>query len=96
MMKKILTIMAVTFITIGFNACSGGGGNASFENGETIIPITIACETTPTATDIDNYETLLSGDAIVKDDVNTTVSIYHDIDGNKKICLVSGTAHIVR
>ncbi|QOY50964.1 hypothetical protein [Candidatus Sulfurimonas baltica] len=95
-MKNTISIMTLVLITIGFNACSGEGGDASFANGETIIPITIACETTPTATDIDNYETLLSADAIVKDDDNTTVSIYHDIDGNKKICLVSGVAHIVR
>ncbi|QOY52288.1 hypothetical protein [Candidatus Sulfurimonas baltica] len=95
-MKNITAIITFVLLTIGFNACSGGGGDASFENGQTIIPVSIACITAPDENDIATYETLLSGDAIVKDDVNTTVSIYHDVDGNKKICLVSGVAHIVR
>ena len=90
---SIFSLLAIT----SFSACGvGGGDSASFENSEILIPITIACVTTPTSTDISSYETLNSGDTIVKDTNDTVVSIYHDVDGNKKVCLESGTAHIVR
>lgn len=90
MMKKIPTTIAIIFIAMGFSACSESG-DAAFRNAQTIIPISISCTEA-----ISTYQELLSGDAIVKDDENTTLSIYHDTDGNKKVCLVSGTAHIVR
>lgn len=63
----------------------------------TISLKSITCVTgTPTATDIDGYETLQSNDTIIKDEDNTTIAIYHDEDGLKKVCLVSGNAHIER
>lgn len=98
-MKLRNIIKTVTFLTIiitSFTACGGGGSSSSFENSETLIPITIACVTNPTSTDIDLYETLNSGDVIIKDTSDAVVSIYHDVLGNKKVCLVSGIAHIVR
>lgn len=94
-MKLKNIIKTVTFLTIiitSFTACGGGGSSSSFENSETLIPITIACDTNP----IDLYETLNSGDVIIKDTSDAVVSIYHDVLGNKKVCLVSGIAHIVR
>ncbi len=71
-------------------------GGASFTEASQKIPITIECKTTPSAANIDAYVTLQSNDTIVKDDSNTSVSIYHNTNGNKKVCLNSGTAHIVR
>lgn len=89
-----LTAIAVS-IALFLSAC--GGEDASFkEESTTISLVGIDCVTTPTATDIDGYETLESGDTIIKDDDNTTISIYHDVDGVKKVCLVSGSAHILR
>jgi len=93
--KNIIKVAMLSLLTLGFSAC-GGGSDASFENSETIIPVTIDCVTTPDSNDIATYITLSSGDVIVKDDDNTSVSIYHDINGTKKICLEYGVAHIVK
>jgi hypothetical protein len=99
MRLNILTLTTAVVSALLLSACGGGGGDASFKNGETIISLaSVQCKTTPTTTDISNYETLLSGDTIVKDDNNATVIIYHDVNGTKKICLVNNgsTAHILR
>ena len=92
--KNILKAASILIITTSFVAC--GEGDASFSGPETTVDITIQCkESNITTADIADYITLNSGDVIVKDDDNTTVSIYHDTNGTKKICLVSGTAHIL-
>lgn len=93
---KIVSVSILAIIM--FTACGGGGGDgASFSNSETLIDITIPCVTNnPTSIDISNYVTLYSGDVIVKDSANAQVSIYHDVNGTKKVCLVIPSAHIVR
>ena len=92
--KNLLIILLGVFL---LSACSESG-DASFKGGETIITIAVQCVDTPDATDISNYETLQSGDTIVKDNDNTKVTIYHDVNGIKKICLAdtNSSAHIVR
>ena len=94
-MKYIILLLT----TLLFIACSGGG-DASFKNENIILPLVeVQCVTgSPTSSDIGMYETLQSGDTIVKDDENATVIIYHDASGTKKICLVDNgsTAHILR
>jgi hypothetical protein len=99
-MKKYITRLIAVLMTVWLSACSGGGGDASFVNGETVISLaSVLCVTdTPTSTEISNYETLQSGDTVVKEDDNATVIIYHDVTGTKKICLVDNgsSAHILR
>jgi hypothetical protein len=100
MKKRILvnSLIAIS-IAIGFSACGGGGGgdDASFENSESKIPINVKClETTPTVKDIATYILLQSGDVIVKAEDNTTISTYHDINNEKRVCFVSGSAYIIR
>ena len=97
-MKKYLTYLLSLAVILGFTACGTGSEDASFKSTETIVSLTgITCVTgTPTANDIAGYETLFSSDVIVKDEDNTTIAIYHDVDGLKKVCLVNGSAHIVR
>ncbi len=90
---KIASLSLLTLATLSFTACGGGGDDASFANSETIIDIDVNCTTPAT---ISTYITVNSGDVIVKDDENTTISIYHDINNTKKVCLVSGLAHIIR
>lgn len=87
------TYVIITFVaaSIGFIAC--GEGDSHFKNDTQTIPITIAC-TTPAV--IDTYITLQSNDVIVKDSSDTSIIIYHDQDNIKKVCLESGSAHIVR
>ena len=97
--NKIKIAGLCIFAVISITACGGGGGSsASFSNAENKIDINVSCVTNPTATNISNYITLLSGDTIVKEENNTTVSIYHDINGTKKICKVgtTGSAYILR
>ena len=57
------------------------------------IAIDVKCTTPAT---VDEYIELLKGDTIVKSENNTTVSIYHDENSNKKVCLDYGEAYIER
>jgi hypothetical protein len=59
------------------------------------IDIDVNCTVAPNQTTINTYIPVYSGDVIVKDDDNTSI-IYHDINGTKKVCLVSGSAHIIK
>jgi hypothetical protein len=72
------------------------GNDSSSSNNQTIINIDVNCIENPTANDISNYITLQSGDVIVKDNDGAEVSIYHDSDGIKKVCLEIAAAHIIR
>jgi hypothetical protein len=93
-MKKVIQI-SLLFLTItSFIACNGGD-NSHFKNAEEKIDIT-NCVSSPTITDIDNYETIEGGDVIIKKEDNTTISTYHDVDNVKKICVESGSAYILR
>jgi len=94
-MKLYRNILLATFVALLLSACNEGG-DASFKDGETIISLVGVDCVEPAV--LANYETLLSGDTIVKDDDNATVIIYHDVAGTKKICLVNNgsSAHIVR
>ena len=94
--KYIIQGTLTLLILASFTACGGGSDDASFKNSETMIDIDTNCTVSPTQTDIDTYIPVYSGDVIVKDDDNTTISIYHDINNTKKVCLVSGLAHIIR
>jgi len=98
-MRNKITLAVVSLMTLLFSACSDGG-DASFKNGETLISLSsVQCVTgNPTSNDIANYETLLSGDTLVKEDDNATVIIYHDAAGVKKVCLINNgsSAHILR
>ncbi len=94
MRLNILTLTVSVILALLLSAC-GGGGDASFSNGETIVQVDVNCTGATTAA-IATYIELNSGDALVKNDNNTSVKIYHDVNGTKKVCLVSGSAHIVR
>jgi len=95
--NKIISILIITILTFSFIACDGKS-DASFSNdennesSETLINIDVNCTTPAT---VSEYITLNSGDLIVEDD-SAVVNIYHDANETKKVCLVSGTAHILR
>ena len=95
-MIKIASLSLLTLATLSFTACGGGGDDASFKNTENLVDINIQCEVNATSSDIATYITVNSGDVIVKEEDNTTISLYHDINGTKKVCLVSGSAHIIK
>jgi len=98
-MKNKIILLVVSLMALLFNACSDGG-DASFKNAETLISLSsVKCLAgDPTSNDISNYETLQSGDTLVKEDDNAKVIIYHSTDGVKKVCLVDNgsSAHILR
>ena len=89
-MKKYLMIIIALSSTVFFTACGGGG--TSDGGGSTQITVA-ACETPDV---IANYTLLQSGDTIVKDEASTVINTFHDVDGNKRICVSSGSAHILR
>ena len=91
--NKILALGITILASISFTAC---GDDASFKDSEELIPINIACVTSPDSNNIDSYITLNSGDTIVKDNDGAEISIYHDVNGVKKVCLVTPSAHIIR
>ncbi|XPV67832.1 MAG: hypothetical protein ACNI25_10960 [Halarcobacter sp.] len=93
-MKKISIIVLSILSSIVFTACGGGGGDSSFK--QTIVDITVTCVASPTSTDFDTYNTLYTGDTVVNDQPGTTVTTYHNINGETKVCLNTGAAHIVR
>ena len=96
-MNKLISIILPIVIAISFTACGGGGGgDSSFSDSNTTIPITISCVSSPSSNDFASYITLNSGDEIVKDEVGTNVTTYHNVGGEKKVCLNNGAAHIVR
>lgn len=100
-MKKIISIILPITIAIVFTACGGGGGDSSFSNNSNgtsnNIPINIPCLVgNISINDFSSYLTLNSGDEILKNDDSTVVTIYHNVSGEKKVCLNSGSAYIVR
>lgn len=92
------TILAL-LLTTGFSACSD---NASFTNETTQnavqaaqqrIAVDVNCSTPAI---VDDYIALQSGDTITKEESNTSIITYHDVNGIKKVCLNYGKATIVR
>jgi hypothetical protein len=57
------------------------------------IAIDIECET---STSISEYIALVKGDTIIKGEENTTISIFHDENNQKRVCLNAGEAYIER
>ena len=92
-LQKLIIILSSLIAVLGLTACGNGGSDASFSDGEQKIDIDINC-TTPAQ--VETYINLYSGDTIVKKEDNTSISTYHDTNGTKKVCLVSGSAYILR
>ena len=84
-MKNIIKLSIITtcLITI-FIGC--GDGDANFSDPETTLTIT-KCDT---------YTTLLTNDVVISDSADTEIKTVVNTDDTKKICVVSGTAHILR
>jgi hypothetical protein len=95
MKKDILILTLVTATIFLMSACSGGGGggDASFSQGSTNIAV-VDCNSTVNIPD--GYTTMIAGDALVQDITPTVITTYHDTNGTKKVCTVSGKAHLVR
>lgn len=84
--KKKLIVLSFGAL-IALSGC-GGGGNASFENTDVSTPI--ASCTLPLA----SWTTVNSAD-VVSATSGTQIKFDHDSSGNKKVCVVSGTATLL-
>jgi len=82
-MKNIYILMVIT-IALLFSAC--GDGDGRFETGDTKIDVTVC----PIIIAVDN------NDLLVKNEDNTTIQVIHDANGSKQVCVLSGSAHIIR
>jgi len=99
MKTKLKIALIATIIALSFNACSDSDSKSVEDSNTTTattIEIDVECTADTTSADIESYITLESGDTIIKDEDNTTVSIFYDAEGNEKICLVEGKAHLLR
>ena len=61
-------------------------GQGSLDTRQSKIDVTM-CET---------YITLQENDLLVKDEAPTEIKIIHDVNGTKQICVLLGSAHILR
>lgn len=91
-MKKCYSIFLFILIVLNFNACDLIDHELIPDN----IKIDVKCVPSASASDIESYITLESGDIIKEEESGTKVSIYHTANGVRKVCLDSGKAHIVR
>ncbi|KIM11449.1 MAG: hypothetical protein KU37_04320 [Sulfuricurvum sp. PC08-66] len=80
-MKKILTIALAMSIALLFVGCD----KMHFEGGSTQVSVA-TCE---------SYTQIQSGDTLVKEASGTVVKII-DLDGNRSVCVVSGSATLYR
>ena len=97
-MKKRISLLVVA-LAFMFNACGGGSDStqAPIVNAtQTTIDISRYCVANPTAQAIGTYLEIEAGDTIVKDENVTVVETYSDTSGKLRVCLVSGSAHLVR
>lgn len=91
MKNKIYTSLAFLF-SLSFIGC----GNSTAKQQEIAIAITTYCVENPSLLAIDTYMQLQTGDVIVKNEDETLVKTYADTAGTLRVCLVSGSANIIR
>jgi len=101
-MKNILQIALFLVSLLGLVACGGGGDIVVpvVPTDDKISTVTLKidkdCIADQTIEALATYVVLKSGDTIVRDGTNTKIEMYHSDDGTKVVCLVNGSAHIVR
>lgn len=86
-MKKIYLIISSITLALLLSACGGGGGSdASFDDAQNKITLQM-CET---------YTDIQTGDTIIQNETNTSIKTVFNTDGSKKVCVLSGSAYILR
>lgn len=97
-LNNILFISASITLLLSMNACSGGGSDAQFTNAEEKIVISDCNLSDNNISFIipDDFTTMISEDAIIRNANATIITTYHDINGTKKICVDQGSAYLLR
>ena len=85
MMKRIYIVLSSIIVLI-FTAC-GDNGDGKFDTGlEKVIVVTCS----------NGFTTIDEGDILAKDEDNTVIQIVHDSNNTKKVCVDTGSAHIIK
>ena len=98
-MRNILKITIITlFITI-FIGCGGGGGGSSSNDTTDTTETNSTTENSQIIVTLQNcevYTDVETDDVVIQDEINTTIKTVFNTDGTKKICVLTGAAHILR
>ena len=86
-MKNVYVLVTILAIALSFNACSGGGDSASFEDSSDTKIIIGVCPATTVYAD---------GDTLTGETPTTTVKITNLADGTKTVCSLSGSAYLTK
>ena len=104
MMQNRYLIASLIALGIFISGCSDGTSEGSSAPQATIIKV-IKCDNSNTASATDDcgnslvpnhYTCIQEGDSLAQDSSGTTVEILHDSNNNKKVCVKSGSAHLIR
>lgn len=100
-MKKTYLLITLLSVLIAMSGC-GNNINGFKESNSTTAPtdestekiqIEAKCTTLPLLIE---YVELQSGDTIIRDEDPSSITLYHDENNKKLVCLNSGKAHIER
>jgi len=94
-MQNRLKITIITLFVTIFIGCGGGGGSSSNDTTET-NSTTENTQTTITLQNCEVYTDVETDDVVIHDEINTTIQTVLNTDGTKKICVLTGAAHILR
>ncbi|MEA3354288.1 MAG: hypothetical protein U9Q33_10785 [Campylobacterota bacterium] len=94
MKNRLVKIMIIFTTALFFSACGGSGDDASFRDAGEKIEV-IDCDAN-VSTIPDGYTSMYSGELLINETTDTVITTYHDIDGIKKVCTVSGSAYLIR
>ena len=96
MKRRTLIILTTVLMVLSFNACGSSSSSETISTTQTAIEISTYCVSNPTLQAISTYTEIKAGDTVVRDENNTIIDTYSDSTGILRVCLVSGSAHIVR
>ena len=101
-MKYLYKTIIIIAISTLFTACGGGGGGGTIEGGSseaTKISVVICGGVgTPDECWIGSnpYTCVKNGDTLVAETDDTELEVVHSSDDDKRVCVVQGSAHILR
>ena len=88
---KIITLISVSVLAIGFSACSNDAESRFAQESIKIVDCNSTVGITPT-----QYTAMQSEDVLSKRVTPTTINTYHNANGTKTVCIEVGSAVLVR
>ena len=92
--KSIKLFLLSFSLLVMISACGDGSGSSEPEV-TPVLSSNISVIECSNASD-GAYTPIEEGDELVPDDSNTTVEIVHDEDEGRLVCVLNGSAHLVR